>query len=92
MKFEVLTLLHTSDSCRLHFHLDVPLKKGVLVPAERRFEQVRVLREDEVNVLVVGSDEFFAHFEGLRGRVRRVMVVRNEKRIAEIRDALSVAL
>ena len=48
---------------------------GVLVPAERRFEQVRVLREDEVNVLVVGSDEFFAHFEGLRGRVRRVMVV-----------------
>ena len=27
LKFEVLTLLHTGDSCRLHFHLDVPLKK-----------------------------------------------------------------
>ena len=57
MKFEVLTLLHTSDSCRLHFHLDVPLKKGVLVPAERRFEQVRVLREDKVNVLVIRSEK-----------------------------------
>jgi membrane-bound lytic murein transglycosylase D len=47
-----------------------------IMPTSQEFQDVRLLMDEEVRVLVVGSDAFFDHFEGLRGRVRMVTVVR----------------
>lgn len=42
----------------------------VFVPAEQDLSRIVVIREDEARVLTVGTDEFFAHFESLKGRTR----------------------
>jgi membrane-bound lytic murein transglycosylase D len=42
----------------------------VFVPAEQDLSRIVVIREDEARVLTVGTDEFFAHFESLKGRKR----------------------
>jgi membrane-bound lytic murein transglycosylase D len=42
----------------------------IFVPEERRLHDARVLGEDEVALLEVGSDAFFDHHEAQRGRVR----------------------
>ena len=47
-----------------------------IVPSNQNLSHVRTLSNDEVRVLVVGSDAFFDHFEGKKGRVRTVTVVR----------------
>lgn len=47
-----------------------------VVPSTQSLRNVRTLTDEDVRVLVVGSDGFFDHFEGLRGRVRMVTVVR----------------
>ena len=47
----------------------------ILVPEDARLDHVAYLEESQARVLVAGSEEFFAHFEGLRGRKRAVIAV-----------------
>jgi membrane-bound lytic murein transglycosylase D len=47
----------------------------VLVPEAMDLSKVVCFPEDAVRVLVAGSDEFFAYFEGLRGRTRTTIAV-----------------
>jgi membrane-bound lytic murein transglycosylase D len=47
----------------------------VLVPESRDVSGIAARTDAEVRVLVVGTDEFFAHFESLRDRVRTTLVV-----------------
>ena len=47
-----------------------------LVPSTQALPHVRTLTDDDVRLLVVGSDAFFDHHEGQKGRVRVVTVVR----------------
>lgn len=47
-----------------------------IVPEGQNLSAVRTLSEENVRVLVVGSDPFFEHFEGLKGRTRTTTVVR----------------
>jgi membrane-bound lytic murein transglycosylase D len=46
------------------------------VPKARRYDGVLLLDEANARVLEVGSDEFFAHFEGLKGRKRLEIAAR----------------
>ena len=48
-----------------------------LVPEACELKDVATLSGSEVRVLVVGTDEFFAYFEGLRERVRTTWIVRS---------------
>jgi len=48
----------------------------VMVPESRDLSQVATMTADDVKVLVAGSDEFFAYFEGLKDRVRTTIVVK----------------
>lgn len=56
---------------RLHEGMSLQL----FVPEEANLAKIVCLEEEEARVLVVGSEEFFAHFEGLRGRKRAVVTV-----------------
>lgn len=47
-----------------------------VVPSNQDLSHVRTLGDDEVRVLVVGTDAFFDYHEGQKGRVRTVTVVR----------------
>ncbi len=47
-----------------------------LVPKTRDLSQVLTWTDDDVKVLVAGSDEFFSYFEGLKDRVRTTIVVK----------------
>jgi len=47
----------------------------VMVPLERDVSNIMARRDNEVRVVVVGSDEFFDHFEGLKDRVRTTITV-----------------
>jgi membrane-bound lytic murein transglycosylase D len=47
----------------------------VFLPPEQDLSGILVLREDEVRILVVGSDEFFNWFEAQKGRRRLVVTV-----------------
>src|SRR5690606_30980649 len=47
----------------------------LLVPEDARLEYVHHLEEAHARVLVAGTEDFFAHFEGLRGRKRAVIAV-----------------
>jgi membrane-bound lytic murein transglycosylase D len=47
----------------------------VYPPERTDLAKVVCLAESEVHCLTVGSDEFYAHFEGLRGRKRTTVVV-----------------
>jgi len=47
----------------------------VFVPEDAELSRVVVLTEEDVRRVEVGSDEFFAHFEGLRGRKRTTILV-----------------
>ncbi|XXX79600.1 transglycosylase SLT domain-containing protein [Sorangium sp. So ce134] len=48
----------------------------LFVPRSQRYDGVFLLDEAEARVLSVGSEEFFAHFEGLKGRKRIEIAVR----------------
>jgi len=65
-----------------------------IVPGSQDLSHVRTLSEEEVRVLVVGTDAFFDHFEGLKGRVRTVTVVRpgEDWRDVSKRTGLSVGM
>lgn len=58
-------------SARLHEGMTMQ----VFAPASADLGKVVCMTEGEVRCLTVGSDEFFAHFEGLRGRKRTSLVV-----------------
>ncbi len=47
------------------------------VPADANLSQTRYTDAKDANVLVAGTDEFFDHFEGLKGR-RRIRIVAKE--------------
>jgi membrane-bound lytic murein transglycosylase D len=47
------------------------------VPADRSLSDVRTIASDEARVLVVGSPEFFEHFESKNGRVRSTITVQS---------------
>jgi peptidoglycan lytic transglycosylase D len=47
-----------------------------IVSSSQNMANVRTLAEHDVRVLVVGTDAFFDHFEGLKGRARTATVVR----------------
>jgi membrane-bound lytic murein transglycosylase D len=48
----------------------------VFVPRDAKLNRVRYTRESETKVLVVGTNEFFDHFEGLKGKKRLLVTVR----------------
>lgn len=48
----------------------------VFAPRARSLDNVLVLEEKDARILPVGSSEFFAHFEGQRGRTRLTMVAK----------------
>jgi membrane-bound lytic murein transglycosylase D len=48
----------------------------VFAPKSKKLDEVRVLDESEARILPVGTPEFFAHFEGLRGRARVEMIAK----------------
>ncbi|WP_437726434.1 transglycosylase SLT domain-containing protein [Sorangium sp. So ce861] len=48
----------------------------LFVPRSQRYDGVFLLDEADARVLPVGSEEFFAHFEGLKGRKRIEIAVR----------------
>ncbi len=59
------------------FDSSVRLQEGMTLQAFVRSEadlsRVAVLRESDVRLIVVGTDEFFAHWEGQKGRKRVVV-------------------
>ncbi|WP_438027945.1 transglycosylase SLT domain-containing protein [Sorangium sp. So ce233] len=48
----------------------------LFVPRSQRYDGVFLLDEADARVMEVGSEEFFAHFEGLKGRKRIEIAVR----------------
>jgi membrane-bound lytic murein transglycosylase D len=66
----------TVDDLQRWNHVDVraPLTQGLVlqlfVPADVDLQRARILDDDDVRVMVVGSDEFFDHHETSQGRVR----------------------
>ncbi|AUX30010.1 MULTISPECIES: transglycosylase SLT domain-containing protein [Sorangium] len=48
----------------------------LFVPRSQRYDGVFLLDEADARILPVGSEEFFAHFEGLKGRKRIEIAVR----------------
>ncbi|WP_437612624.1 transglycosylase SLT domain-containing protein [Sorangium sp. So ce834] len=48
----------------------------LFVPRSQRYDGVFLLDEAHARILPVGSEEFFAHFEGLKGRKRIEIAVR----------------
>ncbi|WP_437280627.1 transglycosylase SLT domain-containing protein [Sorangium sp. So ce375] len=64
----------------------------LFVPRSQRNDGVFLLDEGNARVLEVGSEEFFAHFEGLKGRKRVEIAVREGDSFSEIasRYGLSV--
>jgi membrane-bound lytic murein transglycosylase D len=56
----------------------------LFVPASRDLTRAVVLAENDVRVLVVGSDEFFDYHEGQRGRVRIRYRVREGDTLATV--------
>jgi membrane-bound lytic murein transglycosylase D len=56
----------------------------VCVPADRKLQNVHYLGESEVRVLVAGSEQFVAYFEGLRGNDRVVVAARSGDTLASI--------
>jgi membrane-bound lytic murein transglycosylase D len=55
---------------------DASLQEGMILRQEIALDRVALLPEDEARILVVGTEEFFAHFEGLKGRKRLEIVAR----------------
>jgi membrane-bound lytic murein transglycosylase D len=47
----------------------------VMVPLERDVSNIMARADNDVRVMVVGSDEFFEHFEALKDRVRTTITV-----------------
>ena len=66
----------------------------VIVSSSQNMANVRTLAEDDVRVLVVGTDAFFDYFEGLKGRVRTATVVRAGESWRDVskRTGLSVGM
>ncbi|MGK4006754.1 transglycosylase SLT domain-containing protein [Sorangium sp. So ce1036] len=64
----------------------------LFVPRSRRYDGVSLLDEAEARVLEVGTEEFFAHFEGLKGRKRIEIAAREGDTFSKIasRYGLSV--
>jgi membrane-bound lytic murein transglycosylase D len=58
-------------SARLHEGMTMQ----VFAPESADLSKVVCMTEGDVRCLTVGSEEFFAHFEGLRGRKRTTLVV-----------------
>ncbi|HEX6275339.1 MAG TPA: LysM domain-containing protein, partial [Polyangiaceae bacterium] len=52
--------------------------------ASRNLAGIRTLRDRDVRVLVAGSPEFIDHFEGLNGKRRVVVTVRDGETLASI--------
>ena len=80
----------TDSDARLHSGMTLL----VLVPNTLPLLHVRTLTDNDVRLLVVGSDAFFDYHEGLKGRVRVVSAVRQGetwKSISE-RTGLSVGM
>ncbi len=74
---EISTTFHVSvDELRRWNDIDpaARLQEGMtlqlFVPADADLKAALVVRESEVRVVSVGSDEFFAYFEGLKGKKR----------------------
>jgi membrane-bound lytic murein transglycosylase D len=66
----------------------------VMVPVTRDVSSIVARSDDEVRVLLVGSDPFFDHHEALRDRVRTTLVVRPSESWPQIaaRTGLSIAM
>ncbi|WP_437625029.1 transglycosylase SLT domain-containing protein [Sorangium sp. So ce1151] len=64
----------------------------LFVPRSHRYDGVFLLDEAEARVMEVGSEEFFAHFEGLKGRKRVEIAAREGDSFSKIatRYGLSV--
>ncbi|WP_438018919.1 transglycosylase SLT domain-containing protein [Sorangium sp. So ce315] len=64
----------------------------LFVPRSQRYDGVFLLDEADARVMEVGSEEFFAHFEGLKGRKRIEIAVREGDTFSKIatRYGLSV--
>ncbi|WP_437534169.1 transglycosylase SLT domain-containing protein [Sorangium sp. So ce726] len=64
----------------------------LFVPRSQRHDGVFLLDEGDARVMEVGSEEFFAHFEGLKGRKRIEIAVREGDSFSKIasRYGLSV--
>ena len=66
----------------------------VIVPNAQDTTEIKTLGEEDVRLLVVGTDAFFAYFEGLKGRVRTTTAVRagEDWRALSRRTGLSVGM
>jgi membrane-bound lytic murein transglycosylase D len=64
----------------------------VFVPKGQRHEKVFLLDEAEARVLPVGSEDFFAHFEGLKGRKRIEIATREGDSFAKIASRYGLSL
>jgi membrane-bound lytic murein transglycosylase D len=66
----------------------------VFVSKDARLDDVAVLEEKDARLMTVGSDAFFAHFEGLKGRKRMEVVVREGESFKSIaaHHGLSIGL
>ena len=64
--------------------LQTKMALAIWIPSGRQLDQVRYLSESDVRVLVAGSQEFAAYFEGLRGNDRVVARAREGDTLASI--------
>lgn len=56
----------------------------VLVPKNRDLSDVRHIRDSEARLLIAGSKEFHEHFEGLKGKRRVEVVVKDGDTLASV--------
>lgn len=75
---------------------EAPLPAGLYIqlflPANRRLDDAILLSEDEVTVLELGSDEFFAYHEAQRGRVRFVHRAEEGETLASIGERYGLSV
>jgi len=64
--------------------LQVGMTLQIFVPPDASLDRVRYTKESNTKVLVVGSNEFFDHFEGLKGKQRLVVTVKKGDTLSSI--------
>lgn len=74
----------------------VPLPSGLYVqlflPRDRTLDDAILLTEDEVTILEIGSEEFFAYHEAQRGRIRFVHKAQEGETLASIGERFGLSV